>query len=333
MLMSIPSVKERNPMPHIIPAFEFRRRARQAMKPVMPILLIVAMLAALPSLINDAVMLVADADPNQLLTTFSNRLTQVLEGAGLTQPEVLGEVAVDEVQLARDILAVQESYLTDVQTFLKEKGLLIGLLTLMVTLLGPVLNLGLINANLHALRKKEFTAGIAFSRIGHILKAVGLMLLVAVRVFLWMLPGMALTLAALFVDLNLATLLMIAGMITMIVMGIMASYRYAMSVYVLADEPSTKLRQCVRRSCEVMHKRKFELFSLEISFIGWSLLLTLVQSMLASFGPVISMTLSMFASLFLTVYTSCAQAAFYQEYAVGKVELPPQQDLPPEELA
>lgn len=333
MLMSIPSVKERNPMPHIIPAFEFRRRARQAMKPVMPILLIVAMLAALPSLINDAVMLVADADPNQLLTTFSNRLTQVLEGAGLTQPEVLGEVAVDEVQLAKDILAVQESYLTDVQTFLKEKGLLIGLLTLMVTLLGPVLNLGLINANLHALRKKEFTAAIALSRMKYILKAVGLMLLVAVRVFLWMLPGMALTLAALFVDLNLATLLMIAGMITMIVMGIMASYRYALAVYVLADEPSTKLRQCVRRSCEVMHKRKFELFSLEISFIGWSLLLTLVQSMLDSFGPVISMTLSMFASLFLTVYTSCAQAAFYQEYAVGKVELPPQQDLPPEELA
>ncbi|MBQ4581134.1 MAG: DUF975 family protein [Clostridia bacterium] len=320
-------------MPHIIPAFEFRRRARQAMKPVMPILLIVAMLAALPSLINDAVMLVADADPNQLLTTFSNRLTQVLEGAGLTQPEVLGEVAVDEVQLAKDILAVQESYLTDVQTFLKEKGLLIGLLTLMVTLLGPVLNLGLINANLHALRKKEFTAAIALSRMKYILKAVGLMLLVAVRVFLWMLPGMALTLAALFVDLNLATLLMIAGMITMIVMGIMASYRYALAVYVLADEPSTKLRQCVRRSCEVMHKRKFELFSLEISFIGWSLLLTLVQSMLDSFGPVISMTLSMFASLFLTVYTSCAQAAFYQEYAVGKVELPPQQDLPPEELA
>ena len=334
MLMSIPSVKERNPMPHIIPAFEFRRRARQAMKPVMPILLIVAMLAALPSLINDAVLLVADADPNQLLTTFSNRLTQVLEAAGLTQPEVLGEVAVDEVQLARDILAVQESYLTDVQTFLKEKGLLIGLLTLMVTLLGPVLNLGLINANLHALRKKEFTAGIAFSRIGHILKAVGLMLLVALRVFLWMLPGLLVMLSALFVaNANLATLLMIAGMITMIVMGIMASYRYALAVYVLADEPSTKLRQCVRRSCEVMHKRKFELFSLEISFIGWSLLLTLVQSMLDSFGPVISMTLSMFASLFLTVYTSCAQAAFYQEYAVGKVELPPQQDLPPEELA
>ena len=320
-------------MPHMIPAFEFRRRARVAMKPLMTFLLIVALSAALPSLINDAVILISDADPNQLTSTFTNRLMQVVEGAGLTQSEVLGEVAVDEVQLARDILAVQESYLADVQTFLKEKGLLIGMLSLMVMVLGPVLNLGLINANLHALRKKEFTAAIAFSRMKYILKAIGLMLLVGLKVFLWMLPGLAVTLASLFVDLNLATLLMLVGMIAMIVMGVMAGYRYALAVYVLADEPTTKLRQCIRRSCEVMQKRKFELFSLEISFIGWSLLLTLVQSMLTSFGPVISMTLSMFASLFLTVYTNCAQAAFYQEYAVGKVELPPQEDLPPEELA
>ena len=319
-------------MHHMIPAFEFRRRARVAMKPLMPILLIVALIAALPSLINDAVILIADADPNQLTSTFTNRLLQVVEGAGLPQSEVLGEVAVDEVQLAKDILAVQEGYLADVKTFLKEKGWLVGALSLMVMVLGPVLNLGLINANLHALRKQEFTALIALSRMKYILKAVGLMLLVAVRVFLWMLPGLLVTLSALFVDANMATLLMIVGAVAMIVLGIMASYRYAMAVYILADEPATKLRACVRRSCEVMNKRKFELFSLEISFVGWSLLLTMVQSMLMNFGPVIGMTLSMFASLFLTVYTNCAQAAFYQEYAVGKVELPSQEDLPPEEL-
>lgn len=319
-------------MNHMIPAFEFRRRARMAMKPVMPILLIVALIAALPSLINDAVVLIADADPNQLMTTFSNRLMQVVENAGLTQSEVLGEVVIDEVQLARDILAVQESYLADVQTFLKEKGLLVAGLSLMVMVLGPVLTLGMINANLHALRKKEFTALIALSRMKYILKALGLMLLVALKILLWMLPGMAVTLLALFVDANMATLLMIVGCVGMIVPGIMAGYRYALAVYVLGDDPTTKLRACIRRSCEVMHKRKFELFSLEISFIGWSLLLSLVQSMLMGFGPVIGLTLGMFASLFLTVYTNCAQAAFYQEYAVGKVELPPQEDEPAEEL-
>ncbi len=320
-------------MHHMIPAFEFRRRARAAMKPVMPILLIVALIAALPSLINDAVVLIADANPNQLTTTFTNRLMQVMEGAGLTQSEVLGEVTIDEAQLARDILAVQESYFADVKTFLQEKGLLVGALSLMVMVLVPVLTLGLINALLHALRKKEFTALIALSRMKYILKALGLMLLVALKVFLWMLPGLCVTLAALFVDPNMATLLMLVGAVAMIVMGVMAGYRYAMAVYVLADDPTTKLRQCVRRSCEVMHKRKFELFSLEISFIGWSLLLSMVQSMLMNLGPVIGLTLGMFASLFLTVYTNCAQAAFYQEYAVGKVELPSQEDLPPEDLA
>ena len=159
-----------------------------------------------------------------------------------------------------------------------------------------------------------------------------LMLLVALKIFLWMLPGTAVLLLALVAPVSMASLLMIVGFVGMLIPGIMAGYRYAMSVYVLADGPETKLRQCIRRSCEVMKHRKFELFSLEISFIGWSLLLSMVQSMLMGFGPVVGMTLGMFASLFLTVYTTCAQAAFYQEYAVGKVELPSPEDEPTDEL-
>ena len=319
-------------MRRMIPSFEFRRRARLAMKPVMPLLLIVALIAALPSLINDAVVLIADADPNQLMNDFSNRLMQVVENAGLTQNAVVGEVVIDEAQLARDILAVQNSYFANLRTFIQEKGLLIAGLSLMVMVLGPVLNLGMINAMLHALRKKEFTATIALSRIKYILKAVALMLLVALRIFLWMLPGMALMIVALFLPQKLVTLAVVVGFAAAMVMGIMASYRYALAVYVLADEPTTRLRDCIRRSCEVMKHRKMELFSLEISFIGWHLLLSLVQSMLMSFGAVIGLTLGMFASLFLTVYTNCAQAAFYQEYAVGPVELPPQEEAPLEDL-
>ena len=50
-----------------------------------------------------------------------------------------------------------------------------------------------------------------------------------------------------------------------------------------------------------------------------------VQTMLLGFGQVIAMTLGMFASLFLTVYTNCAKTAFYQEYAVGPVAAPAQE--------
>lgn len=319
-------------MRHMIPAFEFRRRARQAMKPVMPILLIVALVASLPSLINDTVVLIADADPSSLMTDFSNRLMQVMENAGLTQSAVVGEAVIDQAQLSKDILAVQESYFEDLKTFAVEKGPLVAALSLMVGVLGPVLTLGMINALLHALRKKEFTAVIVISRLRYILKAVGLMLFVGLKVFLWMLPGMAVALLAMFLPASVSTILLILGAVGMIVPGVMAGYRYALSVYVMADEPATSIRACVRRSCEVMKHRKFELFSLEISFIGWGLLLSMVQTLLMGFGPVFGLTLGMFASLFLTVYTNCAQAAFYQEYAVGPVELPAQEDLSPEEL-
>ena len=126
-------------MRHSLPAFEFRRRARAAMKPVMPILLIVALLAALPSLINDAVVMIADANPSTLMTDFTNRLMQVVEKAGLTQNAVVGEVVIDQNQLALDILAVQESYLANLQTFIQEKSpLLAGLVMGHFAHIGPV---------------------------------------------------------------------------------------------------------------------------------------------------------------------------------------------------
>ena len=320
-------------MRHTIPAYEFRRRARMAMKPVMPLLLIVALIAALPSLISNAVILVADADPNQLMNNLSDRMMQVMEGAGLTQSPVVGEVVVDQTQLTMSILGVYEQYMADLTTFVTEKGPLLLALAVMVAVASPVLTMGLINALLHALRKQEFTPVITLSRVKCILKALGLMLLVGLKIFLWMLPGTALMLTALFLPQKLMGLAMLVGFVAMVALGVVASYRYAMAVYVMADEPTRGIRDCIRRSKEVMKHRKLEFFSLEISFIGWHLLLSYAQSMLYSFGPVIGMTLGMFASLFLTVYTNCAQAAFYQEYAVGPLtatQAPLQEDEPEE---
>lgn len=309
-------------MHHMIPAFEFRRRARMAMKPLMPILLVVALIAALPSLISDTVTLIADADPAQLMTDYSNRIMQVMENNGLTQNEVMGDIVIDEAKLTDDLFAALDEFSQTSQTFMTEKGPLVAALSLLVAVCSPVLTMGLINALLHALRKQPFGPEIALSRVRYILKAFGLMLLFAVKLLLWMLPGMAVMFAGFFLPDAIGGLAMAAGMIASIVMGIRAAYRYAMVTFVMADDPTTTIRGCFRRSCEVMQRRKLELFSLEISFIGWHLLLSLVQSMLMGFGVVIGLTLGMFASLFLTVYTNCAQAAFYQEYAVGPVAAP-----------
>lgn len=320
-------------MHHMIPAFEFRRRARMAMKPVMSILLLVALIATLPTLINDTVTLIADANPNKLLTEYSDRLMQVMEKHGLTQTVVVGERVIDEAQIAADLITSLEEYQQSVTTFVQEKGLLIALLTLMILVFSPVLTMGMINALLHALRKQPFTPIIALSRMKYILKALGLVLLFALRVLLWMLPGIALMIGGLYLPAATSGLAMFAGLIASMVMGVIVSYRYAMVTFIMADNPSVRLRDCFRRSDEVMQRRKLELFSLELSFIGWSLLLSLVQTMLMAFGAVIGLTLGMFASLFLTVYTNCAQAAFYQEYAIGPVEVPEEEAPEADELS
>lgn len=299
-------------MRELIPAYEFRRRARVRMKPVLPLLLVVALIAALPSLISNAVMLMTDANPTTLTTDYSNRMLQITEDESLTG-----------AALNNAYTAAQEEFIEKALAFFGEKGLLLCGLLLLVGVLSPVLNLGLISAHLHALRKQEFTPSIALSRLPVTLKALGLELLIGLKLLAWMLPGLAVDAigAVVMVLVNdlFGILLIIAGGIAGCAMCIMAAYRYAMAIYVLADDPSTPIRACIRRSKEVMQHRKMELFSLEISFIGWRVLLSMAQTVLLSlFGQVIGQTLGMFASLFLTVYVGCTMTAFYQAYVCGR---------------
>jgi DNA-directed RNA polymerase subunit RPC12/RpoP len=65
---------------------------------------------------------------------------------------------------------------------------------------------------------------------------------------------------------------MIAAMVLMFVLMFRAMYRYRLATYVMADQPETGVNAAIRRSKEIMKGRKMELFSLELSFIGWRLL-------------------------------------------------------------
>ena len=305
-------------MQKIVPAFEFRRRARAAMKPVMSVLLVVALIATLPSLLGSVVNMITGAESSTLLTSFSDRSMQLMEKYGLVHSgQVVEDVVVDEAALEADTLALLEGMMEDTDAFLKEKGPIMAATALAALVFSPVLTLGLINALLHALRKQEFTFSIALSRLSCFFRVIGLQLLVTLKTILWMIPGLAVMVVSLYVPAEWFVTLLIVGLAGSMIAGIMATYRYAMSPYVMADAPETSILGCFRRSKETMHRRKGELFFLELSFIGWSLLLSYVQSMLYSFGAVIGLTLGMFASLFLTVYTNCAKAAFYQEYGVG----------------
>lgn len=54
--------------------------------------------------------------------------------------------------------------------------------------------------------------------------------------------------------------------------GFIAAYRYSMAIYLLVDDPSRSPLECIRLSKEMMKGHKWELFVLDLSFIGWDIL-------------------------------------------------------------
>jgi uncharacterized membrane protein len=61
----------------------------------------------------------------------------------------------------------------------------------------------------------------------------------------------------------------------LIIPGIIKSYAYRMVPYILADNPNIGAEKAIELSNEMTRGHKFDMFVLDLSFIGWYLLGTL----------------------------------------------------------
>ena len=200
----------------------------------------------------------------------------------------------------------------------------LDLLALLVT---PCLVLGMYKWLMDLLRGEEHPVSFVFCRMRLFLRAIGLQLLIILKVLLWMLPGIAVMAVLLYplfqagnAQAQLEALqrgynLALPVMLLMIIPGAMAALRYALSEYILAEEPGTKILECIRRSKELMKDQKKNLFFLVFSFLLWYLLEILIASLLSG---VLSLVFQMFAGLALNVYMSCSVAAFFLHLACGE---------------
>ena len=84
----------------------------------------------------------------------------------------------------------------------------------------------------------------------------------------------------------------------LIIPGIMKAFSYALTPYILLDEPELTAKQAISRSCEIMQGRRWKLFCLYFSFIGWGILCLL------TFG---------IGFLWLVPYMNASVAAFYED--------------------
>lgn len=83
-----------------------------------------------------------------------------------------------------------------------------------------------------------------------------------------------------------------------IIPGIIKSYDYSMTCYILLDNPQMSVTDAMNKSEKMMDGNKWRLFCLQFSFIGWILLANLTYGLL---------------NFWLIPYTNVAFAEFYED--------------------
>lgn len=84
----------------------------------------------------------------------------------------------------------------------------------------------------------------------------------------------------------------------LIIPGIIASYSYSMTYFIMKDNPQLTAEQAITKSKVLMRGNKLKLFCLDLTFIGWIFL------------GILSLGIGMF---WVTSYMNSARAIFYQE--------------------
>ena len=139
-------------------------------------------------------------------------------------------------------------------------------------ILGSVVEVGYARFNLNLTAGEEPSFETLFSYFPHWKTIALAQLLQTVYIFLWSL--------------------------LLVIPGVVASYSYAMTGYILAEHPDMAPSEALKASKAMMEGNRWRLFCLQFSFIGWSILCAL------TFG---------LGNLALQPYREAADAAFYRE--------------------
>ena len=205
----------------------------------------------------------------------------LLGGAGNEGPEINLNIEGGNANLGFEI-AGQTIFSTggglnsDIGAFLAGSAIYIMLAALVIAaihlFLGSVVGVGYSRFNLELIDHNEAGFEHLFKYFPWWANAVCTRLLKGLYVFLWSL--------------------------LLVIPGIVASYSYAMTEYILAEHPETTASEAIAASKEMMSGNRWRLFCLHVSFIGWAILCAFTLGI---------------GNLWLNPYKNAATAAFYRE--------------------
>lgn len=170
--------------------------------------------------------------------------------------------------------AVEQAYLSFLEHY-SVSGFAIALVVAL-RIMSYMVSVGFVIFALHVSRDEKAELGNLFDGFGLFFRVLWLGILQGLLIFLWSL--------------------------LLVVPGIVAAYRYRQALYLLLDHPEKSAWQCLRESSALMSGHKWELFVLDLSFLGWALLS-------AMFAPV---------SIWLDPYRAITNAGFYNRLIAAR---------------
>ena len=177
-------------------------------------------------------------------------------------------VAIGTVLIANIILELDVGYKAASELGIEGLSYSLDLITL---LLGGVISVGLCRFLLDmATKREEPRFNTLFSSFDIYLKTLGLNLLI--------------------------TLAVLVGTLLFIVPGIIVYLMFSQVFYILSEDPSKSITQCINESVNLMNGHKWELFYLKLTFIGWWLLALVTLGI---------------AALWVSPYQKLTEANFY----------------------
>lgn len=170
--------------------------------------------------------------------------------------------------------AVEQAYLSFLEHY-SVSGFAIALVVAL-RIMSYMVSVGFVIFTLHISRDEKAEFGNLFDGFGLFFRVLWLGILEGLLIFLWSL--------------------------LLVVPGIVAAYRYRQALYLLLDHPERSAWQCLRESSALMSGHKWELFVLDLSFLGWAMLS-------AMFAPV---------SIWLDPYRAITNAGFYNRLIAAR---------------
>ncbi len=185
-----------------------------------------------------------------------------------------------------DLESMMEAAMAGKEILVEDLGLWGSLILFAVSIMSTIIAVGYQWYCLQVSRGNKAGVGDIFDAFGIFFKIIWLNIVSGVFIFLWSL--------------------------LFIIPGIIAAYRYSMAMFIMLDDPDKGALQCIRESKYMTHGYKWELWMLDLSFIGWHIL-TMIPFVSIFVMPYVTITLSNFYN-YLSGWRPDAQPVYETEY-------------------